>query len=430
MITRYGVKSGEVYDLGRVQKQLPADAALVAWVDLPFVPNWHEAKGDHWACVVRSTGEPVWVQLEGTGLDGAWTTDDEKLAVKARGAFATRSDDPKAEWKDLAGKLAKQRLTPLEPHLVGIKHLIILPSVGMTGVPVEVLTERTVSYAPSGTMFAWLRERRPAAAKPARLLLSLGDPAGGGDRGPAPLPGSRQELAGISRVFDECREFKGDQASELSLERVAAEEGGLKRFPYLHFATHGVLDDKRPMRSALLLAQDRPAGPAARGSERSAASGGRLTAERMMRQWKLDAELVTLSACRTGLGKYAGGDGYLGFSQALFVAGARSLVLSLWEVDDTATALLMTRFYENLMGLPAQVPGGPVAAKPTKAEALAEAKQWLRTLSPADVDVLRKDLPRQGTRGEIVKKAGIVKAPPSYAHPYYWSGFVLVGDPK
>jgi CHAT domain-containing protein len=55
----------------------------------------------------------------------------------------------------------------------------------------------------------------------------------------------------------------------------------------------------------------------------------------------LDAELVTLSACQTGLGRKAAGEGYLGFSQALFLANARSLIVSLWQVDDLATSLLM-----------------------------------------------------------------------------------------
>ena len=57
-----------------------------------------------------------------------------------------------------------------------------------------------------------------------------------------------------------------------------------------------------------------------------------------------------LSACESGLGRYAGGEGYLGFAQALFVKGARSLVLSQWRVDDRAASLLMTRFYQNLLG--------------------------------------------------------------------------------
>lgn len=424
---RLGVASGTVYDLPRIRSQIPEGAALVAWIDLPDVPNWHDPKGDHWVCVLRHEGDPVWVQLSGSGPGGAWKSDDERLAANARRAFAIRSDDPKAGWKELAGKLANQRLAPLENHLKDIRHLIVLPSADLAGIPVELLSERTVSYAPSGTMLAWLREKRAGAAAtpPARHLLALGDPAFK-NNGPTPLPGTRQEVAGISRVFDRTSEFKGPEASEQNLERLATDDDGLRRFPYLHFATHGVLDFRRPMHSALLLAQNRLPDPL----DGKVVYDGRLTAERMLRTWKLDAELVTLSGCDTGLGTYSGGEGYLGFSQALFVAGARSLVLSLWAVDDTATALLMTRFYENLMGLPAGVPGGPVEAKPTKAEALAEAKRWLRTLSPAEVEVLRKELPRNGTRGDIVKKAPPAKAPPSYDHPYYWSGFVLIGDPR
>src|SRR5262245_56274829 len=141
----------------------------------------------------------------------------------------------------------------------------------------------------------------------------------------------------------------------------------------------------------------------------------------------LDADLVTLSACKTGLGRKSGGEGYLGFSQALFLAGARSLVLSLWEVDDAATALLMTRFYENLMG----TPEGTVKPMP-KAEALAEAKRWLRGLGADEVRQLTRDLPTRGTRGRLAprKPGERPAAVRTYEHPYYWSGFILVGDPR
>jgi CHAT domain-containing protein len=100
-------------------------------------------------------------------------------------------------------------------------------------------------------------------------------------------------------------------------------------------------------------------------------------------------------------------------------------VLSLWQVDDAATALLMTRFYENLVG------EGAVKPMP-KAQALAEAKQWLRGLGPAEVSQLTKDLPTRGTRGRIEPRnaAANAQAPRSYDHPYYWSGFILIGDPR
>ena len=77
---------------------------------------------------------------------------------------------------------------------------------------------------------------------------------------------------------------------------------------------------------------------------------GASTADQIARTWDLDAHLVVLSARQNGLGRLAGGEGYLGFSQAQYSEGARSLVLSLWKVDDDPTALLMTRFYGNLLG--------------------------------------------------------------------------------
>jgi hypothetical protein len=112
---------------------------------------------------------------------------------------------------------------------------------------------------------------------------------------------------------------------------------------------------------------------------------------------------VTLSACE------AGGEGSVGYTQALCLAGSRSVVVSRWRADDRATGLLMMRFYSNLLG--ARV--GLERALP-KAVALAEAKRWLRTV------------PLDG--------AGVPGGPPAgdvrpYAHPHYWAGFILAGDP-
>src|SRR5262249_10807211 len=96
---------------------------------------------------------------------------------------------------------------------------------------------------------------------------------------------------------------------------------------------------------------------------------GRLTAGDVLRRWQLDADLVVLSACDTGLGRSGGGEGRLGFAQPFFLAGARSLVLSLWKGDDTATALLMGRFYGDLLG-----PAPGAAGAPAKARAPARGK--------------------------------------------------------
>src|SRR5262249_2665976 len=129
------------------------------------------------------------------------------------------------------------------------------------------------------------------------------------------------------------------------------------------------------------------------------APDGRLTVGTILEKWQLDADLVVLSACESGLGQQAGGDGMLGFTQALMQKGARSVVLSRWKVDDAATALLMERFYRNLLGKREGLKEGM-----KRAEALQEAKSWLRQLSRTDAEkrlaALVDGVPR-GERGGI-----------------------------
>jgi CHAT domain-containing protein len=114
----------------------------------------------------------------------------------------------------------------------------------------------------------------------------------------------------------------------------------------------------------------------------------------------------------------------LGFSQILFQKGAHALLLSLWKVDDTATALLMQRFYENWLGKRKDL-----KAPLSKAEALREAKDWLRQL-PAGA----RDQFVQNLRGEEVAEKHVARplkevTDKPYAHPSYWAAFILVGDP-
>jgi CHAT domain-containing protein len=441
----HGPAAGQVYELARVQAQLPADAALISWLDLKGESRAADPNGEHWACLVRRRGDPVWVRLPGSGPKGAWAEADDQLPRQVRELLVKPPSDATVKWREQTGRLHAQRLAPLAKHLAAtadlpaVRHLIILPSPWLAGLPVEALVEArtddqpayTISYAPSGTLFAWLQEQRQEhvgkAPKPdAPRLLAVGDPAFGRPGGPAPspppLPGSRREVLAIARLFDHADKLLGSEASEQQLERLAT-SGRLRDYRYLHLATHGLLDPKNTMRSALLLAQDDLPDPRQQVLAGKQAYDGRLTAAQILRSWKLDAELVTLSACQSGLGTYQGGEGYVGFAQALFVAGARGLVLSQWPVDDNATALLMTRFYQNLLGKRAGLEG-PLA----KAQALEEAKAWLRGLNADQVEQRLEALSRGVPRPRPATPVPAAVHP--YGHPYYWAAFILVGDPN
>jgi CHAT domain-containing protein/Tfp pilus assembly protein PilF len=539
---QYQAFAGKPSTLEDVRNALPADAALVGWLDV---------RKHHWAGVVRREGDPLWVKLPGIGEDGAWTKADDAAPGKLRDALA----DKEAAWRAPAEVLARQRLTPLIPHLNGVRHLIVVPSPALAGVPIEAVIEALpagsprpmVTYAPSGSMFARLsaaRSRSPGALR----LLALGDPAfpkpapGGpapgppdhgiaivavvpnstadlcgikpgdvlleyngkllksqsdlavvaagekairvpvklwrdgevrsleiaagplgiqsnpnqpaaqvvlaqraaaevldaGARGEAltPLPGTRREVQAIAGLFprEQVTTLLGADATESKLQQLAR-SGALKNYRFLHLATHGKANPSVALSSAVFLAAE-PERPAASADPSALESypDGQITAEQIVRTWDLDADLVVLSACESGLGRYAGGEGYLGFAQALFVKGARSLVLSQWKVDDKATALLMTRFYQNLLGRRAGL-SQPLQ----KAEALDEAKHWLRNLRADQIGGELAALERGTVRplapggGQAPHDTSPTPRPagvPPYAHPYYWASFVLVGDPR
>jgi CHAT domain-containing protein len=209
-----------------------------------------------------------------------------------------------------------------------------------------------------------------------------------------------------------------------------AHGSALGRYRYVHLATHGEADPRVPLRSAVLLARDRLPDAAGQLEAGLPVFDGRLTAEEVLQQWRLDADLVTLSACQSALGKYEGGEGFVGFAQAFLLCGSRAVCLSLWPVDDAATALLMERFYANLLGKREGLD------KPLgKAQALAEARTWLRTLSAEEA--ARRSA---GLRGGLARAKGRPARPAApepalekqdrpFAHPYYWAAFVLIGDP-
>jgi CHAT domain-containing protein len=252
----------------------------------------------------------------------------------------------------------------------------------------------------------------------------------------APLPGTRREVQAIAALFprDQVATLLGPDATESNLQHLA-QSGALKDYHFIHLATHGKANPNVALSSAIFLAAEpeRPAASSADPAARESAPDGQATAEQIVRTWDLDADLVVLSACESGLGRYANGEGYLGFAQALFVKGARSLVLSQWKVDDQATALLMARFYQNLLGHRAGL-SQPLP----KAAALDEAKHWLRNLTADELGSELATLERGTVRplakvdGPAPHVASLAPKPAGerpYAHPYYWASFLLIGDP-
>jgi CHAT domain-containing protein len=150
----------------------------------------------------------------------------------------------------------------------------------------------------------------------------------------------------------------------------------LANYSLLHFATHGIFNSKQPSLSGLLLS---------RVDRNGKSKDGFLQLSDIF-NLTLDADQVVLSACETGLGKQIKGEGMVGITRGFFYAGARRVLVSLWQVNDEATAVLMTSFYKALIQqkLPASL-------------ALQAAQQQVRQKQ-------------------------------QWSHPYYWSGFVLQGE--
>lgn len=189
----------------------------------------------------------------------------------------------------------------------------------------------------------------------------------------APLESTRDEVLGISATFPKTRLFLGPEATEEKAKAIAPQA------QILHFACHGLLDERFPLNSGLALTfPDHPI---------EGQDNGLLQAWEIFEQVRLDADLVTLSACDSGLGQEMGGEGLVGLVRAFQFAGARSVLASLWSVADDSTALLMKRFYTYLR------------QGQTKDEAL----------RAAQLDLIRSE------KSEL-------------SHPYHWAGFALYGD--
>lgn len=319
-------------------------------------------------------------------------------------------------WDDREPLLIRARalydalIRPAEPEISRAQRILLnldgwlqsLPFAALVrnqaGQPEYLAAWKTLHATPSMSVYAeTLKQRRPV--DPAGLLVAFGDPiysealgstkAVDGDvtaflragNTMTPLPGTLREVTSIARMFSpRSLTYVGNQATETRVKTL----GSSPRF--IHFAVHGVLNEQFPMNSALVFATP-ASGSAARDN-------GLLQAWEIFGHMHIDADLVTLSACDSALGKDVAGEGLVGLTRAFLYAGARTVAASLWKVEDGPTALLMTRFYANLR------------AGDSKDEALRKAQL---------------SLIRMGRD----PKTGV-----DYSSPVRWAAFTLTGDWK
>lgn len=310
----------------------------------------------------------------------------DELTARVR-RLRTRLEQRNLRFRSDAASMYALLLRPVERELAGAKLLCIVPSGPLWNVPFHALSDargrylvekHAVAYAPSAALL-WSAPREHRAGAPA--LLAFANPLIRAStasryrlldqRALGAIPEVENEVRQIARLYgtERSRVYVGDAARESALKREAA------ACDVLHIAAHGLLDDRAPMFSALLLSAAPDGDP----------EDGLLEA-REIAQLHLGARLAVLSACDTGRGRIASGEGVIGLSWALFAAGCPTAVVAQWKAVSATTAMMMIDFHRRLIrgaGTPQALRGAQLA--------------------------LRRD--------------------PRFAHPFYWAPFVVLGAP-
>jgi CHAT domain-containing protein len=264
-------------------------------------------------------------------------------------------------------ELYKILIGPVESNIASYSNLVIIPNQSLHFLPYQALMNSkgeylvqkyNLVYSPSASVYVLCNDKLVKTGSKffgvALSDVSVGDNAG--------LPGTEDELKKILPLFPDNLSAFGKQSTETFVKKNAG------NYNFLHFATHGSYNYRQPLYSCLLF-------PASEEDD------GRLNVSEVF-ELNLNAKLVTLSACETGLGNLDQGDEITGLSRAFLFAGSASVIVSLWSVADYPTAMLMANFYRYL-----------------KDHSMQEAL----TLSERDV----------------IKE---------YPQPVYWSSFVLIGN--
>ena len=311
------------------------------------------------------TGKNWYVFILTSGLITAQKltiTDLERNIEALRKTITTHNSTGYSQYTQA---LYRQLFAPIAP-VVKTNKLIIVPHGVLHYLPFSALAEGkeylidrfSLRILPSASVLSFLQARVKKAEAGAALILgnpNLGNPK-------YDLKFAQDEALAIGKILPQSKVFLRSEATETNLRNYGSQ------YSFIHLAAHGTFDLDKPLNSALLLARDKD-------------NDGLLRAGDLY-NLSLNADLVTLSACETALGKVSTGDDVVGFTRGFLYAGARSLISSLWQVDDQATRDLMVAFYSNLQSM-------------TKDEALRQAQ---------------------------------LKVKKQYQHPYYWAAFVLTGS--
>ena len=320
-----------------LEEKLRRDGRAQAAVDLPALEREAPASGtvlmSYWLAPRRSL---LWV-IDSSGLHSFLLPPEEQIAAAVRryNDAIQRGENP-LETGNETGCWLFTNLLDAHYRVPRGSRVVIEPDGALHQLNFESLPagdgrhywieDATVSLAPS------LAVLRTATYAPSHRLLAFGDPGFEGT-GFQRLTHVKEELDAVEKHYADKTVYASSRATPAAYLGAHAEN-----YSVLHFATHAVANRESPLDSAIVLA-----GPP---------DSRKLYARQILRQ-PLTADLVTLSACQTAGSRTYYGEGLTGFSWAFLSAGARNVVAGLWEVDDRATASLMTGFYDELSsGLP------------------------------------------------------------------------------
>jgi CHAT domain-containing protein len=317
---------------------------------------------------------------------------DIEAAAKEFRQVLTDANPDESEIATSAAKLSQLILTPVANQL-GNKRLLVvsdgilqyipfaalpvpansqptpsLPASPPPRVPASsytpLLVQNEVVSLPSASTLAVLRNQvkdRPQAAK---ILAAIADPVFTRDHPRFPSAQNQQQTATDSKtaVMRACEsldrlEFSGKEADNIlalapgakrfaalgfDASRANATRADLSQYQIVHFATHGCVNEDHPELSGVALSQFEPTGVSTDGFLRL----------HDIFNLNLGAELVVLSACKTGIGKEVQGEGLLGLTRGFMYARAKRVVVSLWSVNDAATSQLMQKYYQQMLQKP------------------------------------------------------------------------------